>query len=274
MALPKDPTQYPAARWSLHSVYQPLDFSPAYLETLRAMETDPHAPGHSDAGIRNMLFSLTLSFKPDSVLELGTHIGSAAVVIGEALRLNDFGKLYTVESTNECHGKASAYVERAGLQKQVTCIKGFSYEEPVRKQLAQAAPFEIIYVDACHDFDAVFGEIQYYSTILRDDGLMIFHDTSLYAQSYDTKQQGGVRRAIVEACGRAPELVPIFFEWPYWLNNCGAAIVCKQSIVNREAFASRHEFENYSAGPAPHHARLKGPASLRKVARRLLGRGA
>ena len=49
---------------------------------------------------------------------------------------------------------------------------------------------------------------------------MIFHDTSLYARySYDTKQQGGVRRAIVEACGRAPELVPIFFEWPYWLNN-------------------------------------------------------
>ncbi len=191
MALPQDPTQYPAARWSLHSVYQPLDFSAAYLETLRAMETDPHAPGHSDAGIRNMLFSLTLSFKPDSILELGTHIGSASVVIGEALRLNDFGRLYTVEPTNECHGKASAYVARAGLQKQVTCIKGFSYEEPVRKQLAQAAPFEIIYVDACHDFDAVFGEIQYYSTILRDDGLMIFHDTSLYAQSYDTKKQGG-----------------------------------------------------------------------------------
>ena len=44
MALPKDPTLYPPSRWSLHSVYQPLPFSPAYLETLQAMQNDPHGP--------------------------------------------------------------------------------------------------------------------------------------------------------------------------------------------------------------------------------------
>ena len=182
------------------------------------------------------------AFQPDALLQAGidagvgiTHrLGGGRHRRGTAL--NDYGKLYTVEPTNECHAKASGYVKRTGLEKQVTCIKGFSYEEAVRKQLAQAAPFEIIYVDACHDFDAVFAEIQYFSTILHDDGLMIFMIRRCTLSRMTPRTKGACRREIVEACGRAPELVPIFFEWPYWLNDCGAAMVCEQMIVNGEAF--------------------------------------
>src|SRR3569832_19880 len=99
MALPLyDPEKLPKERgWFVESVFQPLAFSPAYVSTLSEMSRDPEAPGHSDVGVRNLLFSLILSLRPQAALEVGGHIGLATLVMGEALRINGYGLLYTIE---------------------------------------------------------------------------------------------------------------------------------------------------------------------------------
>ena len=56
------------------------------------MQAHPMLPGESAWGTRNLLHALILATRPKVVLEVGAHIGSAAVVIGAALKANGFGR--------------------------------------------------------------------------------------------------------------------------------------------------------------------------------------
>jgi predicted O-methyltransferase YrrM len=240
MALPMDDQHMPEHRgWSVGATFTPLPFSTAYCDALAEQIADREAPGHSDIGIRNLLFSLILSMRPENILEIGSHIGTASLVIGEALRLNNFGKLYTIEPQDHYFKRLLYYIERANLTRQIQPIQGFSLAEDVKRQLERIQPFELIFIDACHDYEPVLKEILYSSTLLRRDGLIVLHDTSEFARSYDTTKKGGVRQAIFDACNRDPSLQPIFLEYPFWLNKCGAAILCKQQLcpsVQRSKF--------------------------------------
>jgi predicted O-methyltransferase YrrM len=220
----------PDRGWHVHSHFEPLDFSQAYLNTLKQINSDPESPGHSDVGIRNLLFSLVLSLKPHAVLEIGGHIGSASIVIGEALRINRFGSLTTLEPQEHYHQKLSTYVESAGLSQFVSVVKGFSYEASVYSSLLSQVPYEIIFLDACHDYQIVLEEIAKYRQLLSDNGIIVLHDTSVHGKSFDTTNQGGVRKALIDSVKVFPDLKPIFFEYPLWLNDCGAALLVKQSI--------------------------------------------
>ncbi len=233
MALPlQTPEKMTDTRgWSVLPTFQPLQFSQLYLDAIERISADPECPGHSDVGVRNLLFSLILSLKPDAVLEIGGHIGSAAIVMGEALRLNRFGRLTSLEPQNHYFEKLVGYIKMAGLEEQVNPIQGFSYEDSVLEQLKRVAPFEIIFLDACHDYQIVLDEISKYRELLCENGLIVMHDTSIHGRSFDTTNKGGVRQALLDATRRFEDLVPILLEYPLWLNNCGAAILCKQQIA-------------------------------------------
>jgi predicted O-methyltransferase YrrM len=232
MALPlHSPEQITSKRgWEVIPNFEPLPFSNAYLTALKALTNDPECPGHSDVGIRNLLFSLVLSLKPESVLEIGGHIGSAALVIGEAMRINGFGKLTSLEPQEHYYRKITDYIRSANLMDYVDVIKGFSNEAEVYKKLIDHQSFELIFLDACHDYQVVLDEITQYRDLLCDNGIMVLHDTSLHGQSFDATKQGGVRKALIDATRKMRDLQPIYFEYPLWLNNCGAAILCKQRI--------------------------------------------
>ena len=234
MALPIDPKKIPIERgWDVLPVFSVNDFHPSYLSTLREIDSDPEVAGHSDVGVRNLLFTLILSIRPEAVLEVGGHIGSAALVMGEGLRLNGFGKLHTLEPQQHYFKRLTYYIERAALRDIVIPIKGSSDDLETRQKLASLAPFEVIFIDACHDYSAVLDDIIYCSSLIAEHGFIVLHDSSIYAQSFDKRKEGGVRRAILECCAKSAELQAIFFEFPLWVNNCGAAILCKQAILER-----------------------------------------
>ena len=50
--------------------------------TLKRMQADPEAAGHSDIGIQNLIFTLTVNLRPRRVLEIGSHIGMGTVIMG------------------------------------------------------------------------------------------------------------------------------------------------------------------------------------------------
>lgn len=232
MALPlHNPEKISSKRgWIVPSIYQPLMFSNRYLQALEAQARDPESPGHSDVGIKNLLFMLIMSMKPDSILEIGGHIGTAAIVMGEALRINGFGKLLSLEPQDHYFKRLSEYIRLAELESFVEPIKGFSYEKEVRVRVGKAAPFELIFLDACHDYDVVLSEIREYSELLSENGIMVLHDTSTHAQSFDSTGKGGVRKAILDSVGSCGTLKHVLFEYPLWLNNCGAGLLVKQSF--------------------------------------------
>jgi predicted O-methyltransferase YrrM len=70
--------------WVAEAVYSN---APAF-KLLKKMYNDPEAPGQSDIGIRKLLYTTVLNLRPRRVLEIGCHIGSAAIVMGAALRRN------------------------------------------------------------------------------------------------------------------------------------------------------------------------------------------
>lgn len=227
--LPSDPEAMPHKRgWDILSVFAQRIYGTSFNDTLQEQKNDSHASGFSDVGIRNLLFTHILNLRPEAVLEIGSHIGTASVVIGQALKLNNFGTLYTVEPQETYLEKVMYYVKKAGLEEWVKILSGFSYDSSVREELSSKAPFEIIFVDANHNYLAVREELKWCWSLLADNGLIFFHDTSVKGQSFDTEKNGGVRRALVEAKEELSGFNIISYEYPFWLNPCGAAIACKQ----------------------------------------------
>jgi predicted O-methyltransferase YrrM len=198
--------------------------------TLKRMEAAPEAAGHSDKGVQNLLFSLTVSLRPRRVLEIGTHIGTGAVVIGHALKRNGYGRLITLEPASHYRRLASNHVQTARVADYVTIVGHFSYEEPCKEILRAEAPFELVFIDGAHDYESASHDIALCTELLCTNGIMVLHDVGVLSDSLDSTGRGGVRQALADFCDANPAFRAIFFEFPLWLNNTGAAIVAKQQL--------------------------------------------
>ena len=198
--------------------------------TLRRMDADPEAAGHSDKGVQNLLFSLAVSLRPRRVLEIGTHIGTGAVIIGHALKQNGYGRLITLEPAAHYQRIAAKYLGSARLADWVTIVPHFSYEDACKALLRREGPFELIFIDGAHDYDAATHDIRLCADLLCPNGIMVLHDVGGLSGSLDPSGQGGVRQALADFCEESPEFRAIFLEFPVWLNNTGTALVAKQQL--------------------------------------------
>jgi len=188
------------------------------------------AAGHSDIGTLNTLHTFIVNLRPRRVLEVGTHIGTGAVVIGSALRLNGYGKLLTLEPHAYYQAFAAENVKAADLTSYVEIIPHFSYDPECQARLRQEAPFEIIYIDAMHYYDDALFDITLCAELLAPNGMMFLHDTGVYSPEMDQTGKGGVRRALNDFSKKHPEYKVTFLEYPLWLNPCGLGIVCKEVL--------------------------------------------
>jgi predicted O-methyltransferase YrrM len=198
--------------------------------TLARMEEDKLSPGRSDTGIRNMLFSLVICTRPNRILEIGGHIGMATIVLARGCQLSDFGHVVTIEPHDQYHPAMVGYIDAAGLGNFVTILKGFSYDAGIIARIRAEGPYQLVYIDALHGYQAVMAELEFVSSVLSKNGFIVLHDTSVEATEYDPDKMGGVRRAVREFCASHGEFNPIFFEPPLWLNPTGMAMVCRQNM--------------------------------------------
>jgi len=213
--------------WVVLPVY---DGDAALMEALAAMAEDGEAAGHSDVGIRNLMYSFVISLRPRRVLEIGTHIGYGAAVISSALKRNGYGKLVTIDPNERVATKAEGYLVQAGLSGFVDVIRGFSFDSNVKEKLSQEAPFDIIFIDGAHEYEAALHDIEYSASLLRSNGLMFLHDVGRMSGEFDRSGNGGVRKALYDFVARDSRYRAVYFEHPLWLNACGAAMVCKQEF--------------------------------------------
>jgi predicted O-methyltransferase YrrM len=216
--------------WTVHSVYDGSTTDDCVSATLREMAGDPQAPGQSDIGIRNLIFAMAINLRPRRVLEIGAHIGSGTVVLGHALKVNGYGKLLSLEPADHYQRKAAAYVEKAGLSPFVEIIPDFSHSETCRQRLRSEAPFDLIFIDAAHDYSSVCFDLELSVSLLRDNGIIVMHDVGRHSPEMDPTGRGGPRQALYDFVSDEPDLRVVSFEHPLWLNSCGAAIVCKQKM--------------------------------------------
>lgn len=202
----------------------------ALMATLEAIMQDPAAPGFSDVGIRNLLYSEVLNVRPRKVLEIGTHVGTGAVVIGSALKRNGYGKLISLEPQSELRLIAERYLRKAEVNDVVEVLPGFSYDQACRTRLEAEAPFDMIFIDGAHEYEAALFDIRLCYGLLRENALIVLHDAGRSSTEMDQSGRGGVRRAVHDFARDTPGAVALFREHPLWLNPCGAALICKQRL--------------------------------------------
>lgn len=199
-------------------------------QTLDRMAAHPESPGHSDIGVRNLIYTTIVNLRPRRVLEIGCHIGSGAVVIGAALRKNNYGKLFSLEPQDHYANIAQHFVDEAELSDRVQIVRRFSYEEECKNLLFEQGPFDVIFIDGSHEYDDAFHDIALSYELLRQNGMAILHDVGRASPGMDTSQKGGVRKALKDFAADKEGGQVIYFEHPLWPNPCGAAMLCKQEF--------------------------------------------
>ena len=206
--------------------------------TLRKMEKHPEASGQSDVGVQNLLYALTISLRPRRVLEIGTHIGTVSVVVGHALKSNRYGKLLTLEPAVHYQKLALDHLKAARLTDQVEVIPHFSFDESCRNRLIKEAPFELIFIDGAHDYEAFSHDIALAADLLYDNGIIVCHDVGGLSAELDPSGRGGVRQALWDFKEANPKFKTIFLEFPLWLNNTGTALICKERLAPSPQFSA------------------------------------
>lgn len=57
-------------------------------------------------------------------------------------------------------------------------VQGFSTEEEVQRQAADRAPFDIVYLDGCHEYEVVIQDLRNYATQVSPGGFLVVDDAS------------------------------------------------------------------------------------------------
>ena len=82
--------------------------------------------------------------------------------------------------------------------KNTKLIKGFSQDRKVVEKARQQAPFDIIFIDGCHEYEAVVNDLINYSDLVRKGGFMVIDDASNYVKTpkYVNPSRGKLKRAL------------------------------------------------------------------------------
>ncbi len=215
----------------------------------------PRFAGVSDPSALLMLATLLQATRPPRVLQLGTHIGFSAIVIADILAHNaPPGTLITVDPEESAHELARSWVAEAGLAERMTLLDGASTEPRVTAALDRAGPFDLIYLDSSHAYQATLEELDRILAPdgwLAESGLLVLHDAGLGAAQWDPTAQGGVRRALEEWMARhAARCQMLVLEPPLWPNICGLGLVARRP-AQAQVLAQRFD------SPLPEPARVR-----------------
>ena len=64
-----------------------------------------------------------------------------------------------------------------------TILKGFSQDPLTLMEAAKEGPYDILFIDGCHDYDVVCQDINNYIPMLNSNGLLVMDDASLFLEA-------------------------------------------------------------------------------------------
>lgn len=191
------------------------------------MQSHPLLPGESGWGTRNLLHALILGTRPATVLEVGSHIGPASVVIGSALKANGFGKSYHLEPQDHYFAVLSQFLREAELDGVATPLQHFSTDPQLPAIIGRDV--DIIFLDANHAYSNALADIRVCDQLLAPKGLILLDDVGApHSANICAEGQGGVRQALLDFLAERTDYSAIFLEPPFWLNPCGLAVLARK----------------------------------------------
>ena len=122
------------------------------------------------------LFKLIREFKPSVCLELGTSLGISASFQAAALKLNQSGKLVTLEGAKSLASLAQRNFHSLGLDN-VSVITG-RFQDTLDGVLNDYAPVNYAFIDGHHDEKATLAYFQQIVPFLSNSAILVFDDIS------------------------------------------------------------------------------------------------
>jgi len=175
---------------------------------------DPDFAGSSDYPTLGLMYNMIRWTKSTKVLELGGWIGFSGIFFLDAIN-SSHGKteklLVTVDANTEKQSKAKDNFDLAGFSGLYELVPFGSETEDAFSRISKHAPYDVLYIDSIHDYSHTKLELDTYFKLVRKGGFIFCHDTSELAATFDTKKEGGVRRALKEFVLENP-VEFVFFE--------------------------------------------------------------
>jgi len=140
--------------------------------------------------IMSVLHGLVMGSGIQRIVQLGTHAGYSALLLGFSLR-----QMYAQ------HGLFSFEID---VKVELRSSLDLASSQLARNYLGGAP--ELIFLDSSHEYRQTLDELDAWYPELAPGGLIVLHDTSEFAASFDVTQQGGVRRALGEWREAHPEI--------------------------------------------------------------------
>lgn len=206
-------------------------------------ETDRTATiGEAAVPLLSTLQGFILGNRAARIVQLGTHAGYSALLLGFMLRrMNAERGLFTLDIDATMCATAHRWIDRADLGKFVYVAEGDSLDPRsvnAARDYLEAAP-ELIILDSSHEYRATLRELDLWYAALAPGGLMVVHDVSKFAQQFDVTGEGGVRRAFDEwrAANRDAETFLLNGEArsmdlprPLYKDACGLGLIHKPEL--------------------------------------------
>lgn len=165
-------------------------------------ETDESGPiGECAVPLISFLHGIVMGNRAARIVQLGTCAGYSAILLGFMLRkMKARCGLFTLDTDPAICAMARRWIARAELENFVEVAEANSLEpasvDAARKYLAGDP--QLIILDSSHEYQATLRELALWYSALEVGGLIVVHDISRFAESFDVTQTGGVRRAFDE----------------------------------------------------------------------------
>ena len=137
-----------------------------------------HNRDSCEPDVGKLLYQIARLIKPRTVIEVGTFVGAASCHLALALQRNaNQAELHLVDISPAYLEEARKNLSNFGLSDQVFFHCGDSAEIARAGNLPNA---DLVFLDGGHTREAVRRDIESYWPIIRDDGLLLLHDSILW----------------------------------------------------------------------------------------------
>jgi O-antigen biosynthesis protein len=154
-------------------------------EDLRELEPFGELKTSAWLGLEGIAYEMVRRYRPQVIVELGTHMGLSALAMGLALRdLGEGGRLFAVDSwegdpqaglySNQVYDTFLDRIEKLGLGSTIIPLK--MYFDEARDKIP--TPIDLLHIDGLHTWEAVNHDFDTFGPLVRPGGLVIFHDVN------------------------------------------------------------------------------------------------
>ena len=202
--------------------------------------TDRNGPiGECAVPLISLLHGLVMGNRITRIAQLGTCAGYSALLLGWMLRrMNAKRGLFSLDLDPAMCELARSWISRAQLRDFVEIAQGNSLD-PASLEAARSylgGDPELIIVDSSHEYQSTLAELELWYPALAPGGLLVLHDVSEFAASFDVTGKGGVQRAFSEWRKKHPDLETISLNSgsrsmeearPLYKDACGLGLIHK-----------------------------------------------